>query len=86
MENLQWLFTGTLLGMLVINPPFAALVARLPRVKFIAVIYRFFLANLIGIVAGPVLLAGKSRANPTDAILHGAAWDVIASRLRGVRL
>jgi len=46
-ENLQWLFTGTLLGMLVINPPFAALVARLPRVKFIAVSYRFFLANLL---------------------------------------
>ncbi len=46
-ENLQWLFTGTLLGMLVINPAFAALVARLPRVKFIAASYRFFLANLL---------------------------------------
>jgi len=46
-ENLQWLFTGTLLGMLIINPPFAALVARLPRVKFIALSYRFFLANLL---------------------------------------
>jgi AAA family ATP:ADP antiporter len=46
-ENLQWLFTGTLLGMVVINPPFAALVARLPRVKFIAASYRFFLANLL---------------------------------------
>ncbi|MDZ4347327.1 MAG: MFS transporter [Candidatus Binatia bacterium] len=46
-ENLQWLFTGTLLGMLAINPPFAALVARLPQVKFIALSYRFFLANLL---------------------------------------
>jgi len=46
-ENLQWLFTGTLLGMLATNPPFAALVARLPRVKFIAASYRFFLANLL---------------------------------------
>ena len=46
-ENLQWLFTGTLLGMIAFNPPFAALVARLPRVKFIAVTYRFFLANLL---------------------------------------
>jgi AAA family ATP:ADP antiporter len=46
-ENLQWLFTGTLLGMLAVNPPFAALVARLPRVKFIAASYRFFLANLL---------------------------------------
>jgi AAA family ATP:ADP antiporter len=46
-ENLQWLFTGTLLGMIAVNPPFAALVARLPRVKFIAISYRFFIANLI---------------------------------------
>ena len=46
-ENLQWLFTGTLLGMIAINPPFAALVARLPRVKFIAISYRFFWVNLL---------------------------------------
>ena len=46
-ENLQWLFTGTLLGMIVVNPPFAALVAKLPRVRFIAVAYRFFMVNLL---------------------------------------
>ena len=46
-ENLPWLFTGTLLGMIAVNPPFAALVAKLPRVKFIAVAYRFFAANLL---------------------------------------
>jgi AAA family ATP:ADP antiporter len=46
-ENLQWLFTGTLLGMIVVNPPFAALVAKLPRVRFIAVTYRFFAVNLL---------------------------------------
>jgi AAA family ATP:ADP antiporter len=46
-ENLPWLFTGTLLGMLAVNPPFAALVAQLPRVKFIAVAYRFFALNLL---------------------------------------
>jgi len=45
-ENLQWLFTGTLLGMIAVNPPFAALVARLPRARFIAFTYRFFMANL----------------------------------------
>ena len=45
-ENLPWLFTGTLIGMLVVNPAFAALVAKLPRVKFIAVAYRFFMVNL----------------------------------------
>jgi AAA family ATP:ADP antiporter len=46
-ENLQWLFTGTLVGMIGVNPPFAALVAKLPRVRFIAVTYRFFMANLL---------------------------------------
>ncbi len=48
-EHLQWLFTGTLLGMIAVNPPFAALVARLPRIKFIAISYRFFVANLLSL-------------------------------------
>ena len=46
-ENLPWLFTGTLIGMLALNPPFAALVMKLPRVRFISVTYRFFMANLV---------------------------------------
>jgi AAA family ATP:ADP antiporter len=46
-ENLQWLFTGTLAGMVLVNPPFAALVARLPRARFISITYRFFMANLL---------------------------------------
>ena len=45
-ENLQWLFTGTLLVMLAINPAYAALVRVLPRQKFIACAYLFFIANL----------------------------------------
>ena len=46
-NNLPWLFTGTLIGMMLANPPFAALVARLPRVRFVAITYRFFIANLL---------------------------------------
>ena len=46
-ENLPWLFTGTLLCMMLVNPPFAALVAKLPRVRFISVTYRFFMAALL---------------------------------------
>jgi ATP:ADP antiporter, AAA family len=46
-ENLPWLFTGTLAGMVAVNPPFAALVATLPRVRFIAFTYRFFISNLL---------------------------------------
>jgi AAA family ATP:ADP antiporter len=58
-ENLHWLFTGTLLGMIAVNPPFAALVARLPRARFIAVSYRFFLVNLLLFA---LLLHGASAA------------------------
>ncbi|MBI4442955.1 MAG: MFS transporter [Acidobacteria bacterium] len=46
-SNLPWLFTGTLIGMMLANPPFAALVARLPRVQFVSATYRFFMANLL---------------------------------------
>lgn len=46
-NNLPWLFTGTLVGMMLANPPFAALVARLPRVRFVSLTYRFFMANLL---------------------------------------
>ena len=34
-SNLPWLFTGTLIGMMLANPLFAALVARLPRAQFV---------------------------------------------------
>lgn len=46
-ENLQWLFTGTLLVMLAINPAYAAVVRLLPRQQFIAIAYRFFMFNLL---------------------------------------
>lgn len=46
-RNLPWLFTGTMLVMLAVNPPFAALVSRLTRRRFIAWTYRFFMMNLV---------------------------------------
>src|ERR1700743_3997751 len=46
-NNLQWLFTGTLVGMLVLNVPFSYLVKIYPREKFIAISYRFFIANIL---------------------------------------
>lgn len=46
-DNLPWLFTGTLLGMALANPPYAALVSKLPRLRFITLTYRFFEANLL---------------------------------------
>ena len=46
-ENIPWLFTGTLIGMLLAQPLFAALVARTPRRRFIPLTYRFFMLNLL---------------------------------------
>ncbi len=46
-NNLQWLFTGTLVGMLVLNLPFSYLVKTFPRETFIAISYRFFAANVL---------------------------------------
>ena len=46
-QNLQWLFTGTLVVMLLLNIPFAYLVKWLPRERFIAITYHFFAANIL---------------------------------------
>ena len=46
-ENLPWLFAGSLTGMLLLNPPFAWLVARMPRQRFVSFGYRFFALNLV---------------------------------------
>jgi AAA family ATP:ADP antiporter len=46
-QNLQWLFTGTLVVMLLLNLPFAYLVKRLPRHRFIAITYHFFALNIL---------------------------------------
>lgn len=46
-SNLSWLFSGTLVTMMAVNAPFAALVAKLPRTRFIGVTYRFFMLNLV---------------------------------------
>jgi AAA family ATP:ADP antiporter len=45
-KNLQWLFTATFGAMLVAVPLYGALVARLPRRRFIPIVYHFFAANL----------------------------------------
>lgn len=46
-DNLAWLFTGTLAGMLLIHPVFTSLVKTLPRKRFVPLTYRFFIANLV---------------------------------------
>jgi AAA family ATP:ADP antiporter len=46
-QNIQWLFTATLAGLLLLNVPFAYLVKTLPRSRFIPITYRFFAANIL---------------------------------------
>lgn len=46
-HNLPWLFTGTLLAMLLANPVFAWSVRRWTRERFVAIAYCFLMANLL---------------------------------------
>ncbi len=45
-KNLQWLFTATFVTMLAAVPCYGELVGRLPRRRFIPLVYHFFVANL----------------------------------------
>lgn len=46
-DQLQWLFSATFVVMLLLTPVFGALVRTLPPARFVAVIYRFFGANIL---------------------------------------
>jgi AAA family ATP:ADP antiporter len=45
-KTLPWLFTATFVTLLAAQPLYGALVARLPRSRFIPIVYHFFAANL----------------------------------------
>lgn len=46
-RNLQWLFTATFIAMLAVVPVYGAVVARLPRRRFVPIVYHFFVANIV---------------------------------------
>jgi AAA family ATP:ADP antiporter len=46
-RNLQWLFTATFVTMLAVVPVYGAVVARLPRRRFVPIVYQFFVANIV---------------------------------------
>jgi len=46
LDTLPWMFTATLVAMLIANAVFAAIVARMSRRKFIPLAYTFFILNL----------------------------------------
>lgn len=46
-KALPWMFTATFLALLVAQPLYGALVARLRRARFIPIVYHFFVVNLV---------------------------------------
>ncbi len=59
-ENLPWLFTATLVGMVALNVPFGWLVRSLPRARFVPLTYRFFALNILAFAAA-LAVAGPDR-------------------------
>lgn len=47
-ENLPWLFWGTFVAMLAVQPVYGWLTSRLPRAVFLPWVYLFFVANILG--------------------------------------
>jgi AAA family ATP:ADP antiporter len=45
-RSLPWLFTATFVTLLIAQPLYGALVARLPRARFIPIVYHFFVVNI----------------------------------------
>ena len=74
-ENLPWLFTGSLTGMLLANPPFAYLVARMPRARFVSWGYRFFALNLVAFFAAAAW--GRPRASRCGSAAAFFIWTSI---------
>ncbi|MET0329539.1 MAG: MFS transporter [Luteimonas sp.] len=58
LDSVRWLFLGTALVTLLVNPVFGALVARLRRLQFIGATYAFFAASLVGFWALLVFAPG----------------------------
>lgn len=46
-KALPWMFTATFVTLLVAQPLYGALVAKVPRRRFIPIVYHFFVANLV---------------------------------------
>src|SRR5215470_3674349 len=86
-EKLPWLFTGTLIGMLVANPPFAALVSRLAPVRFISWTYRFFMANLVLFLILFATTTGEANVWAGRVFyIWGAVFNLLVEHLGAPRL
>jgi AAA family ATP:ADP antiporter len=72
-NNLPWLFTGTLIVMLLLNVPFSALVKLLPRRQFISLSYRFFAVTILAFGAA------LHWASPEQTVWVGRAFFIWTS-------
>jgi ATP:ADP antiporter, AAA family len=72
-ETLPWMYTGTLVTMLVANALFSAIVARMSRRRFIPIAYRFFMANLV------IFYALMHTLTPAQNVWVGRAFYVWVS-------
>jgi AAA family ATP:ADP antiporter len=72
-ENLSWLFTGTLIAMLLANAAFSAIVARMSRRRFLPIAYRFFSVNLV------IFFLLMRFCTPAQNVLVGRAFYVWVS-------
>lgn len=59
--NLPWLFSATLVAMLLVSPLFSALVSRMPRRRFVAWSYRCLMLCLLGFYAATFALTEASQ-------------------------
>lgn len=59
-DNLHWLFTATLVGMLVTQPLYGRLVSRRGRAAFVPICYRFLLWNAVAFGVGLEHLDGET--------------------------
>lgn len=72
-ENLPWLFTGTLAGMLILNLPYGFLIKSFPRSTFIPIAYRFFSVNIL------LFAVALYVATPEQAIWVGRCFFIWTS-------
>lgn len=72
-ERLPWLFAGTLVVTALVHPPFAALLARLPRRRALRIAFRTLAATLL------LFWAGFSLGSPALHLWAGRAFYVWTS-------
>ena len=76
-ENLPWLFTATLVAMILLNVPFGYLVKLLPRIRFIPITYCFFAANIILFALALYLAIATRRFGSGGSSSSGSRFNLL---------